>query len=421
MRAKILLAIGLCAAPALAFPPDTNFDEAKVGTYTLPDPLVALDGSKITTARAWQQKRRPEVLKLFQTHVYGRTPAWKPKPRFEVTDHDAKALGGAASRKQITIHFTDRADGPKLRLLVYAPANARKPVPVFVSPSLSALHKVNKDPAIAIDKEWDRKQKAQIPSDPTKRGTNTYWDMEKVIARGYAVATFYYCDLEPDFDGAIGHGVRPLAFAAGQTQPAPDEWGAIGAWAWGMSRAVDYLETDKAINRKQIVLMGHSRLGKTALWAGAQDPRFAIVIANGSGEGGAALSRRHYGETVRDMVKNFPFQFAANYRQYSGRAHEMPVDHHMLLALIAPRPLYLGTALEDQWADPRGEFLSARAAEPVYRLFGKRGLEVAEMPALGAPIMNTIGFHYRTGKHEVTGYDWDRFMDFADKHFAIKR
>jgi hypothetical protein len=417
MRLSACLVVFALAAPALAYPPDTNFDESKAGTYTLPDPLVAQDGSKITSAASWQSKRRPEILKLFETHVYGRTPRWTPKLRFEVTDHDPAALGGLASRRQVTIHFTDRPDGPRMRVLVYAPANSRKPVPVFVSPSLSALHKVHNDPAIAVGKEWDRKQKAQVPSDPAKRGTNTYWQIEKVIARGYAVATFYYCDLEPDFDGGLPHGVRPLAFAPGQTAPAPDEWGAIGAWAWGMSRVVDYLQTDRAFDSKKIVLMGHSRLGKTALWAGAQDPRFAIVIANGSGEGGAALARRHFGETVRDMAKNFPFQFAANYRQYSGKAQELPVDSHLLLALIAPRPLYLGTALDDQWADPKGELLAARAAGPVYRLFGKKGLEQDELPALGAPIMNTIGFHYRTGKHEVTGYDWDRFLEFADLHF----
>jgi hypothetical protein len=302
--------------------------------------------------------------------------------------------------------------------LLYVPNQRSKgrPVPVFLSPSLAPLYKIDKDPGIPIGKEWDRKKKAQVDSDPKQRGTSSYWQLEKVIDRGYAIATFYYCDLEPDFEGGMVHGVRPLAFAPGQTERAPDEWGAIGAWAWGLSRAVDYLQSDRAIDGKRIVLMGHSRLGKTALWAGAQDPRFAIVIANGSGEGGAALSRRHFGETVRDLTKNFPFQFALNYQKYSGHESELPVDQHLLLALIAPRPLYLGAAEDDAWADPRGEFLSARAAEPVYHLFGKKGLEVSEFPGLQRPIMNDIGFHYRPGKHEVTPYDWDRFLDFADQH-----
>jgi hypothetical protein len=340
---------------------------------------------------------------------------------FETFDLDRKALGGKAIRKQVTVRFAGKkggADGPRMDMLIYLPADAHKPVPVFLVLGFNGNQKVHADPGIRLGQEWNRDKKTKALADEKGRGTSTYWQVDKVLARGYGLATIYYCDIEPDFVGGLPHGVRPLFFKPGQTEPAADEWGAIGAWAWGLSRAVDYLETDKDVDARRIVLMGHSRLGKTALWAGAQDTRFAVVIANGSGEGGAALSRRNYGETVEHLTTRFPHQFCTNYQKYAGHVQELPVDQHMLLALIAPRPLYLGSAELDQWADPRGEFLSAVAAGPVYRLFGKQDLGTTQMPGLHQPIMNTMGFHYRSGKHEVTPYDWDRFLEFADKHLA---
>jgi hypothetical protein len=242
-----------------------------------------------------------------------------------------------------------------------------------------------------------------------------------ILARGWGYATVVYTDIQPDAANRWSSGVIGLTLKPGQTAPAADEWGTISAWAWGISRIVDYLETDKAVDAKQVAIMGHSRLGKTVLWAGAQDPRIAMVYSSCGGEMGSALARRDWGETVDDMAQNFAWQFAGNFQKWVGDWDQMPVDAHMLIALNAPRPVYITGGTQDQWSDPKGEFLAEEAAGPVYRLLGAKDLGVTELPPLDTPVISgELGYHYHTGGHSATPADWRAFLEFAGRHFKTQ-
>lgn len=400
---------------------DTNVVEAKVPKYTLPDPLTTAAGEKVADADTWRRTRRPEIFKLFQKHVYGVAPGRPKGMSFEVFDTDDKALGGKARRKQITVRFTGAADGPSMDILLYLPAKATGPTPTFLMLNFQGNHSIHADKGIRLSTRWMRpKSKSAVSKRATEasRGAAAKrWPVEKILARGYAVATIYYGDIDPDFHDEFKNGVH-AAFDKGPR--APDAWGSIAAWAWGLSRAVDYFETDDDVDAKRIIVMGHSRLGKTSLWAGASDERYAIVVSNNSGCGGAALNRRAYGETVRRINTSFPHWFCDTFKKYNSNEAKLPVDQHMLVSLIAPRPAYVASADEDLWADPRGEFLSARGADPVYRLLGTSGLPVKAMPPLDHPVHGTIGYHVRSGGHGVTDFDWTQYMDFADKHMRGK-
>ncbi len=408
---------------AIAPAAEPNYDESKVLPYTLPELLTCADGTKITDVKTWREKRRPELLRLFEAHIYGRATGRPAEMKFEPGIVDRQALGGKATRKEIAILLNGKADGPRIDLMVYVPKAAAKPMPAFLGLNYYGNQSVNADPGITMSKRWMRPAREMgienNRATQASRGKHaSRWPLELAMERGYAVATFYYGDVEPDHKDGWRDGIRGhMAQATGRPLGAED-WGAIGAWAWGLSRALDCLETDPDINAKRVAVFGHSRQGKTALWAGAQDERFAITISNDSGEGGASIARRTYGERVSDLARGAPYWFCSNYLRYADREAEMPVDAHMLVALSAPRPVYIASAVEDRWADPLGEFLAGKHAAPAWKLFGLEGLGVTEMPPADQPVGRAIGYHIRTGAHDITAYDWKQFLDFADRQFG---
>jgi hypothetical protein len=405
LLALIVIAIVSCSVMGAGkFEP--NYDEQKIPPYTLPDPLAAPpDGSKIADAAMWQNVRRPQVLELFKEHVYGRAPGKPSTMRFVVTDEDRHALNDTAVRKQVTIYFTADDAGSRMDLLIYLPSKAAGPVPVFNTLNFHGNQSVIDDPAVRVSRGTDKYK-------PGERASR--WAIPMILSRGYGLVTTYYGDIFPD--RADGRAASVQVLFDKPSPDAPDSWGSIATWAWGLSRALDYLETDKDVDAKRVMVMGHSRLGKTALWAGASDERFAITISNDSGCGGAALSRRAIGETVGRINTSFPHWFCTNFKKYNENENALPVDQHELIALCAPRPVYVASAEEDRWADPRGEFLSTKFATPVYKLFNLPGMPADNMPPINQPVMGTIGYHIRAGKHDVTDFDWAAYLDFADKH-----
>jgi hypothetical protein len=418
---------GFLAGSVQAQRPPSNFDEAKVGSYRLPDPLEAANGRKIVTIDQWTRERRPELLRLFASEVYGAVPhaAAQVKPRFQIRSEKKNALGGIAIRREIRIYLTDQDDGLRIDLVVYIPAGlpAGTRVPAFLGLNFRGNHTIEADATIALSQSWMRESGSGVvdhrATESSRGSDRSSWPVEQIISRGYALATFYYGDIDPDYDDGFQNGIHPLFFGPREARPQPDEWGSIAAWAWGLSRALDYLESEPRIDPDRIALMGHSRLGKTALWAGALDARFDLVVSVQSGCGGAALSRRNFGETVEQINTSFPHWFCTNFRRYNSNERELPVDQHELIALLAPRPVLICSAQDDLGADPKGEFLAALAADPVYRLLGTDGLAATELPK-PAPrqlIKSTIGFHYRPGKHQVTLDDWEAMLEFADAHF----
>lgn len=426
-RTFAVLALSACAAMGQADKPPApvvagipvNYDEARVGTYTLPDLLLLANGKPVRDAKTWNEKRRPEIVRLFEENQYGRSPGRPSAMSFDVFDKGTPAFDGKGTRRQVTIYFSADKAGPKMDLLVYVPANAAGPVPLLLNLGFSANSSTVNDPGVKVGEVWGRDKK-KIPAG---QGMNFgKVNVTRLLDAGFGFATVYYGDIDPDFLGGVPFGVRALYLKPGQTAPAPDEWGSIAAWAWGLSRAMDYLETDKSVDAKRVAIMGVSRLGKTVMWAGAHDPRIALVIASCSGEGGAALSRRNYGETIAHLTEpsRYPYQFAANYAKFANKVDEFPVDAHMLVALIAPRPVLLQTGDKDFWSDPKGEFLAAVAAGPVYRLLGKQGLDTDQMPPAGTPILHTIGYYMHAGGHGTIPSDWDQFLAFMQMHLQGK-
>jgi hypothetical protein len=402
--AMLLLAVSAHRAAAFADEEAINYDEAKVPPYELPNPLVMQSGKRVVTAQAWQNARRPELLNLFETQVYGRPLSVPRKIRFNVKEEHG-LLDGRAIRKRVKVDFWNAGRFvPAFTMTVYQPRSQTSRAPAFVGMHLFDTASDDPQPGKPLQEEVGR----ELP------GKNL---MRAILARGYAVASLDAKDFCPDDKGAFRDGVLKTLFPARAGEPGAEEAGAIGTWAWGLSRALDYFECDPSIEARHVAVIGHSRMGKTALWAGAQDQRFALVISNDSGCGGAALSRRIFGETVARINRVFPHWFCGNFKKYNDREAELPIDQHELIALVAPRPVYVASALDDRWADPRGELLAAQGAEGVYRLFGLRGLGLAGDPPLNQPLGTNIGYHLRAGKHALTDYDWLAYLDFADRHF----
>ncbi len=393
-------------------------DEAKVPEYKLPDVLTRFNGRKVKTEKEWFKKQRPEILQKFTEEVYGKIPGILGITSVKIWETSPDALNNIAIRRQLSLFFRKNDKNLEVNVLMYVPKSNKK-VPVFVGYNFSGNHTVSNDPNIRLTESWvnDNPSVGIINNRVTEqsRGCDSNsWPIEAIIKAGYGLVTIYYGDIDPDKND-LSDGIQPFFYKDGQTNPKFDEWGSIAAWSWGLSRVLDYLEKDELVDASKVAVIGHSRLGKTALWAGATDQRFAMVISNESGCGGAALSKRIFGETVQIINTSFPHWFCGNFKKYNGNEEELPIDQHMLLALIAPRPLYVASAEGDKWADPRGEFLSAKYASAVYKLLGKEGLPVEEMPEVNKPVMGTIGYHIRTGKHDLTLYDWQQYLKFADK------
>lgn len=382
-----IVAVGQEPAPSVK-------DESRVRPYTLPDPLLCADGTRVATRDDWERKGRPETLAQFEKWIYGRSPAPPKEVRYEVLSTDPKALEARATRKHVRITAGDGMKSYSFETWVLVPNGAPAAVPCFLL--------INNRPVSSAD--------------PTRGTKDGFWPAEDIIARGYATAVFRTEDVDPDRNGpeARAKGVRGV-WPAGSGKVGEDAWATIGAWSWGASRVLDYLQTEKAIDATRVAVIGHSRGGKTALWAGAQDRRLALVISNDSGCCGAALSKRVFGETPALINRGFPYWFCENFKRFNDHEDDLRIDQHQLLALIAPRALYIASASEDLWADPKGEFLSLAHAAPVYALYDLPGFRTDEMPAVDtSKARGKVAYHLRPGPHNLTPYDWSRFMDFAD-------
>lgn len=385
---------------------DVNYDETLVPSYVLPEVLRTADGDSVTSVKLWREKRRPELMKLFSENVYGVTPNENLRVRYRVLEENDWALNGMAYREQVEITFYDaaRKKSVKALLIWYLPRGASGEEPVFVGYNYMGNESIADDPTII---ESPSSAKNVRGMEGSRRGLQKdRWPLEMIISRGFGVATMCYNDIFPDKDGMTEQSVLPLFSGYEKTKDDPASWQAISAWAWGMSRMVDYLAEEKGVDPSKFIAIGHSRHGKAALWAGAQDERFAMVVSNNSGCGGAAISRRKFGETTSIINNAFPHWFCRNFSKYNGKEEALPVDQHQLIALMAPRHVYIASASQDLWADPRGEYLAGANAGGAYSLWGLEGLTAK----------GNIGWHLREGGHNITAYDWDLFMSFAERN-----
>lgn len=401
----------MSSVSANAADPPANYDEAKVPAFQLPALMRTADGTEVKTAADWTGKRRPELLALFEKKMFGQAPE-RPALVFEVREEATPALNGKALRKQVRVFLSGKKEGPFFDLLLYSPADAKGPVPFFLGLNFLGNPSVSEDPGILPRTEprpGDLVEGNPAPeAKPAIAGTQaSRWQVEWLISQGYGTATAWSWDIDPDYDDGFKNGVH-AAFPELEKARSPGSWGTLATWAWGLRAGMDYLEKEPLCDAKKVALHGHSRLGKTALWAGAQDERFSMVISNESGCGGAALSKRAYGETVGRVNQVFPHWFCADFHQWSGREADMPFDQHELLALIAPRALFVGSAEGDQWSDPKGERLALEGAAPAFFLTAGE-----EKSALNPRLQARQRYFIRPGNHDVMDSDWQAWVDFA--------
>ncbi len=416
-----LLASALCdvwLGPATA--QQIEKPAALATSYTLPDPLVCADGTPVTDTHTWEQRRRPEVLALLAENVYGRFPEGRPRIEFRVSKQ--WRLENGSHCREVDMSIGSGANTLTARMLIFLP-DLEQPVGCFAGLNFNGNHTTNTDPRISLPTSWVRNNEQFGVNDNRAKEKNrgaaaSRWPVDTILDRGFAVVTMYYGDIDPDFDDGFQNGIQPFFYRPSQDRPDKSEWGSIGAWAWGLSRAMDYIESMPEIDGQRVAVIGHSRLGKTSLWAGANDPRFALVISNNSGCGGAAISRRKFGETVERINTVFPHWFCNRFVEFNDRENELPVDQHMLVAMMAPRSVYIASATEDQWADPIGEYESLVGASGVFELYGNPAID-RQPPKPDQPVrFGKIGYHLRSGKHDIQLYDWEQYLDFAETQFS---
>jgi len=372
-----------------------NYSEAEVPAYQLP-----------------RIGPRPKTQAHFEAAIYGRFLVEPPEIRVDVFDREDAALNGLARRRQLRVSLRNSSGQSEMVVLVYLPAS-RPGAPLFLGLNFSGNHTLHLDPAINRPVSWV--PPPDYPASWAKKQERGSWterfQPELLLRRGYGIATVYAGDIAPDDPQHVGEGVLRLRSKAPADQADESRGSAIAAWAWGLSRVLDAVATLEEIDLSCVAVTGFSRMAKAALWAGAQNPRFSLVIATNSGEGGAALSRRRIGERGIHLNHNFPHWFCPAFRRYNEREAELPVDQHQLLALVAPRALYVSSADEDIWADPRGEYLSLAAAATAWGAHFP-----AEPPPKNQPIWRDhLGYHLRQGPHDCTEYDWRQYLDFADR------
>ncbi|MFA5246230.1 MAG: prolyl oligopeptidase family serine peptidase, partial [Pedobacter sp.] len=361
-------------------PATTNYDESKVPAYTLPEALKTKQGKIIKSSKSWEKIRRPEVLDLFAENIYGQMPKDFDEIKFSLKNEDRNSMDGKAHLKEVLIEVFRNQKRVAINLTLFIPNNAKSPSPAFLL--------INNRP--------------KENTDPTRSIKSEFWPAEVLIESGYAIAAIHVSDMAPDNKNEFMNGVLQLY---PEQLSADNGMRAIGAWGWGASRVMDYFETDPQIDSKRVAITGHSRGGKASLWAAANDQRFALCISNCSGNTGAALARRQFGERVKVINTAFPHWFNTNYKKYNDHEELLPVDQHMLISLIAPRPVYATNASEDLWADPKGTFLSLKNAEGVYALYNLKSKLPETPPALNTPIIESpLAYHNREGKHDLTVY-----------------